>query len=467
MARPLTLLLTLLLGMAASSTLLAQHYFPPVEWSRCYGSSENEEAIDIQTTTDGGFLVLGKSAATDGDLINAPFGSKTWLFRLNADGDLVWQRYFLNGGAPGNLVVTNDGGCILGGRQFTKLDANGSIEWQKPYPSKYVLQTLDGGYALQSTNTFYQNSLVIITKLNEVGDMVWSANVAGTDSFWRSYQVNTRFIEAADSSILVSGGEREVEIPESYFTWMAKIRPDGTQTKKNMYRFAEFRVDPVGKYIGTVNSITPRLIRCDSTLFWNNPIHFTVTGDLELNMDATTVVCGWKAAGHDSLSNGTITKRHKDGDSLVAVMHGGSRNDKFTRIALTLDTGYIALGLTNSNDGDVTGNHGKFDIWVVKFRQDTSVHPLPPPVITSVNEVAAIDNITVYPNPTQGQVHINLPAGYHDATLTVRNITGQLLQTRTAGDRHTTLSLAGQPQGIYFLEVKKNAQRKTFRIVLN
>lgn len=46
---------------------------------------------------------------------------------------------------------------------------------------------------------------------------------------------------------------------------------------------------------------------------------------------------------------------------------GGSNDDYGTSIIATPDGGYITAGRAKSNDGDVTGNHGDFDYWVVKL----------------------------------------------------------------------------------------------------
>jgi len=49
---------------------------------------------------------------------------------------------------------------------------------------------------------------------------------------------------------------------------------------------------------------------------------------------------------------------------------GGSGKDAAYSIQQTTDGGYIVAGWSNSNDGDVTGNHGGFDYWVVKLGPD-------------------------------------------------------------------------------------------------
>ncbi|MDQ1265841.1 MAG: hypothetical protein QG635_993, partial [Bacteroidota bacterium] len=46
---------------------------------------------------------------------------------------------------------------------------------------------------------------------------------------------------------------------------------------------------------------------------------------------------------------------------------GGYYDDVAYSIQQTSDSGYIAAGYSASNDGDVTENYGKLDIWVVKL----------------------------------------------------------------------------------------------------
>ncbi|MDR1621678.1 MAG: hypothetical protein LBS00_04820, partial [Synergistaceae bacterium] len=46
---------------------------------------------------------------------------------------------------------------------------------------------------------------------------------------------------------------------------------------------------------------------------------------------------------------------------------GGSDWDGARSLQQTIDGGYIIAGYSDSNDGDVSGNHGWFDYWIVKL----------------------------------------------------------------------------------------------------
>jgi PKD repeat protein len=53
---------------------------------------------------------------------------------------------------------------------------------------------------------------------------------------------------------------------------------------------------------------------------------------------------------------------------------GGTANERSTSAFLSSDSGYVVTGYTNSNDGDVSGNHGDYDWWLVKLQPGCSVH---------------------------------------------------------------------------------------------
>lgn len=83
-------------------------------------------------------------------------------------------------------------------------------------------------------------------------------------------------------------------------------------------------------------------------------------------------------AGTTSSTNGDVTGNHGSSDYWVVKLdqsgniqwqktYGGSGSDQATSISLTTDGGYIVAGDSSSNNGDVSGNHGNYDFWVVKL----------------------------------------------------------------------------------------------------
>lgn len=87
---------------------------------------------------------------------------------------------------------------------------------------------------------------------------------------------------------------------------------------------------------------------------------------------------GYILAGSAASSNCSMTGNHggfdywvvrlnSKGDIIWQKMYGGSQEDYATSLSMTADGGYLVAGHTLSNDGDVKGNHGGMDWWVIKI----------------------------------------------------------------------------------------------------
>lgn len=87
---------------------------------------------------------------------------------------------------------------------------------------------------------------------------------------------------------------------------------------------------------------------------------------------------GYIVAGHSMSNDGDVTGNHGGGDYWIVKLNpaggiqwqktlGGSHVDDAQSIRQTTDGGYIIAGSSNSSDGDISGNHGNYDYWIVKL----------------------------------------------------------------------------------------------------
>ena len=87
---------------------------------------------------------------------------------------------------------------------------------------------------------------------------------------------------------------------------------------------------------------------------------------------------GYIVAGQSASNNGNVTGNHGGYDFWVVKLAsdgavqwqkslGGTGADYAYCVRQTIDHGYVVVGNSNSNDGDVSGNHGSGDVWVVKL----------------------------------------------------------------------------------------------------
>jgi gliding motility-associated-like protein len=76
---------------------------------------------------------------------------------------------------------------------------------------------------------------------------------------------------------------------------------------------------------------------------------------------------GCEMTGNKGASDFWVAKLSDKGDMLWQKMYGGSSTEVANSVAPSGDGGYFVTGMALSNDGDVTGNHGNSDYWVIKI----------------------------------------------------------------------------------------------------
>ncbi|MEM6264759.1 MAG: T9SS type A sorting domain-containing protein [Bacteroidota bacterium] len=80
-------------------------------------------------------------------------------------------------------------------------------------------------------------------------------------------------------------------------------------------------------------------------------------------------------------------------------------------------------------------------------------------------ELSTIENATVYPNPTNGQLSIDLDVAYPDVSITIRNVLGQEVLSQHYGiAEEVDLTIEAVP-GIYYVEVLTGDKRKVFEVL--
>jgi len=157
-----------------------------IEWQKTYGESYGESLSSILQTVDGGYIVAGSASF---------FGTGQydfWIFKLSSDGDIEWNKIY--GGSlvdrPNSIQQTFDGGYIVAGTTVSfgsgssdiwvlKLNALGELEWQKTYGGKQaeytsqIQEILGGGYVIAGSTSSYGIGArdILILKLFPNGDV--------------------------------------------------------------------------------------------------------------------------------------------------------------------------------------------------------------------------------------------------------------------------------------------------------
>jgi len=213
-------------------------------WQKTYGteyamySETRSYKISIQETLNSGYIVAGgddEARYRSGDF---------WVFNLDAGGNIVWQKIYGGRGTDyaHSIEQTRDGGYIVAGYNSSfgagwsdfwvlKLDANGNVEWQRAYggggidEAFSVQQTLDGGYIVAGYISIpWSLDDLLILKINERGGIVWQkiydATVPGIVNGELAIQqtFDSGYVIAGYTSSFGAGG---------YDAWVLKLDENG------------------------------------------------------------------------------------------------------------------------------------------------------------------------------------------------------------------------------------------------
>ena len=363
-----------------------------VLWQNTLGGINGDYGYEIYLTPDGGYLVAGTSSSNDGD-VTGHHGVSTspdiWLAKLNNAGILIWQKSLGgNGGeAIGEVIFTLDGGYIFAGKTksvntgdvigghsifsddiwIVKTDSIGNILWQKIYGGledeyAYAMQvTDDGGYLVAG----YANSTdfdvtgnhgeddVWILKLNSIGDLIWQKSLGGLNDDQALAMCKTN-----DGHFIIAGSSESNDGDVS-----------GHFGSNSTTDFWIVKIDSLANIVwqksfgGTANETPTDIVKTMEDNYLITGGSYSADGDISSHNGSTSYADFW-----------TI-KIDGDGNLLWENSNGGTDFDYATSIITTADNGFIICGHTNSDDIDVTFNHGINDVWLVKFLPECTPTP--------------------------------------------------------------------------------------------
>lgn len=289
-----------------------------VEWQKCLGGSGPDYAAsNIFETTDGGFFIAGKSSSNDGNVTGNHGMDDFWVVKLDSNGEIEWQKSL--GGTKNeeahSAIQTDDGGYLVGG--FT--------------------ESIDGDVSVN-----HGNCDVWVVKLNQAGEIEWEKSLGGTD-----WDISHGLTQTSDGGYVIGAetASTDGDVGKnngSLDLWIVKLSKDGNFEWQKCYGGSE------------------------------------VDGSFSIN-NIQTHDGGYLIVGETLSNDGDVSGNHGDADLWVVKTnaigsiewqkcYGGSSYDgAWSAGILETDTGYVIAGETTSNDGDVSGNHGEKDIWILNL----------------------------------------------------------------------------------------------------
>lgn len=415
-----------------------------IQWSRALGGSGVEFGVSCIEASDGSIFVMGNTGSVDGDVTGTLGIQGVWVVKLSAQGVLLWQRTYGGSGSENairHLRQTPDGGFMFHslttsvdgdvtdlngpGEQdhwIVKLDAAGDIEWNRTLggsEAEYgidVLPTNDGGYIVNFAfvrsndgdvvNNHGEDDLWLV-KLNATGGIVWSLTIGGSD-----YELGMDAVVLPNGDIMVLGHTKSTDgdIQENhgnYDVLLAKVSSAGTLLwtrtyggSQNESASALLTTADGGFLIMACSNSNDGdvavayggqdmwLLKVDATgdLLWQRTFGGS---EFELGILAAPTDDGYLLCGSTFSSDGNIEGHHGQRDMWLAQINeqgdlvwqrclGGSSEDQGWLRAQLQDGSLIASGYTESNNDDVSGNHGGRDMWVVKLKVNQQPDPEEP-----------------------------------------------------------------------------------------
>ena len=85
-----------------------------IQWQKSYGGSENDYGDKIIQLADGNYLVTGNTYSIDGDITNWHGARDFWIFKIDTEGNLLWQKSFGGSGFEwANDALENSDGSLM------------------------------------------------------------------------------------------------------------------------------------------------------------------------------------------------------------------------------------------------------------------------------------------------------------------------------------------------------------------
>ncbi|THU39804.1 T9SS type A sorting domain-containing protein [Niastella caeni] len=307
MNRPVLPILFLLL---LCSTAWAQT--PGVTWSKYVKTDGDLEAIyDGQRTNDKGYILVGYDTGWyDNDenfILNKANTGRPWVVKLDSNGTRTWWR---------GIGANPHESALLSVREVTGGYITAGYERIYPDPANYL-----------------------ISKVDVSGNSLWEKTYGGSGSD-RPYAVRPTI----DGGYIVAGYSNSadgdvIQLHAGAEAWIVKLDANGNKVWTKTY--------------GGTSTDTAYAI-CQMP-------------------DGGYLVCGTTSSANGDVpannggSDGWVFKLDALGTLVWKKNFGGGAQDVLNSVIKNDDNTYTLSGYTFSNDGDVSGNHGQADVWVIKI----------------------------------------------------------------------------------------------------
>lgn len=286
-----------------------------IQWQKCLGGSDYDIAYTIVENLDGSLVFAGYTMSIDGDVSSSNGGGDAWVVKIDTMGNIQWKKCY------------------------------GGSEWEVPYS---LIKSLDGGYVFAGSTVSSDGDVsglnggsdFWVVKIDSIGNLIWQKCLGGSFSE-----------EAFSITQSYDGG--------FYIAGYTHLSDDGDVSGSHgWFDFWVVKIDSLGN------------------LEWQKCMGGTNEEEaysIVQTTDGGCIVAGYTMSNDGDLIGFTgndalwIVKLDLQGNIQWQKYFGGTGNEFAKSITQTSDEGFIVVGATSSNDGDISGYHGGRDVWIIKL----------------------------------------------------------------------------------------------------
>ncbi len=347
-----------------------------LQWNKTFGGSEDDRGNDILQTNDGGYAILGYSTSSDLDVPGNAGSQDFWMVKLDANGAISWSKTFgyLGADSGTSLLQTVDNSYLITGI----LDV-----------------TASGGQGNSRNSQRHAGGDIWAIKLSENGDLQWSKYFGGSFT-----DAPFGVVETEDQNFIIAGSSDSADVDisnnnGSYDFWVLKITSEGSLLWERSFGGSE--IDEAraitstndGNFIivGDTRSADKDVsnnhgaadvwiikMNTDGNLIWEKTIggsSFDVARSVTKTQDNGFIISGSSRSLDDGFTNqgqndALLLKIDSEGTLIWKQTIGGTEIDFFYDAVQLNNTTLIAVGETNSSNGDLTENKGFSDALIIK-----------------------------------------------------------------------------------------------------
>ena len=217
-------------------------------------------ATDFATTIDNGFIITGRAG---NDMVWPPDSNDIVLIKTDSSGNVLWSEKFDGGKDELGFSVqqTTDSGFVISafrdtlpmslvGNTFAtliKTDKVGVMQWAKNYqfavrdldtgePFSWVVkQTMDGGYVLVGTTAASHAADILVIRVDNSGNVVWSNSYDHDNSAFR-FSLGIDIIETWSGDFVIAGSlDKDQGLSQYNYPFALKISSTGTILQQRLY----------------------------------------------------------------------------------------------------------------------------------------------------------------------------------------------------------------------------------------